>query len=271
MAKTLLILFSFLLLFSCDKFDYNVYETRRHKNIPEVKSLYNIKRLQLMPEKDTLHLVLFGDMQRFYDNLSDLIPVVNNLEKVDAVLITGDITDFATALEFEWINEELVKLKAPFLTVIGNHDCLANGRKLYEEIYGPLNYAFTWNNIRFVMHNTNGREFLFNGTVPDINWMQQQINDTSHFNACIFVSHINPDNSDFDPQLETAYSNLIANAKNTLFSAHGHNHSYYLAQPYDDEIWYLNTGSPQHREFSYIKVYPNVTEGKQFDCSPVTY
>jgi len=261
------------LLVACDKFEYNVYETNRVKNDPAVTTQYNIDRLLHLPWKDTLKIVFTGDTQRFYDDTEDLVETVNAMPEVDAVIITGDIADFGAAFEYEEINKELKKLKVPFLTVIGNHDCLANGIQLYQDIYGPLNYSFTWNGIRFIMHNTNGREFNFTGSVPDIAWMQQQLTDEENYESCIFVSHVPPYSEDFDNNLEEAYTKLIKNTKNTLFSSNGHRHDFAFNQPYGDGIWYLNTSSPTNRIFSVMSI-TNTKNGRKdtrISCTNIAY
>ena len=260
-----------LLLSACDKFEYNVYEVDRVKEDPAVTTSYNIDRLLQLPKKDSVKIVFIGDTQRFYDDVEDLVETVNDLPDVDAVIITGDIADFSAAFEYELINKQLKLLKVPFLTVIGNHDCLANGTKLYEDIYGPLNYSFTWNGIRFIMHNTNSREFNFNGHVPDLNWMQQQLTDVQNYESCIFVSHVPPFDSDFDSNLEDAYVSLIRNAKNTIFSSNGHRHNFVLDQPYEDGIWYLNTSSPSERIFSLVSITQNARKVNSFKCTTVTF
>jgi 3',5'-cyclic-AMP phosphodiesterase len=186
-------------------------------------------------------------------------------------VITGDLTDFGMAREYELINERLLELKVPFITVIGNHDCLANGAKLYQDTYGPLNYSFTWNDVRFVAHNTNSREFGFNGMVPDLQWMNNQLSDTGNYQSCIFISHVPPMHDDFDPLLKTGYTTLIREAKNTILSSNGHNHVFDLYQPFHDGIWYLTTGSPSTRIFSYVTVYPYVSTGKKFNCVNVAF
>lgn len=264
----LLILFT---LTSCDKFQYNVYETHRKEKDQTVSAQYNINLLLSKPLKDTIYLALFGDPQRFYDDLEDLVESVNNLEKIDAVIITGDITDFGTRIEFDLINTFLKRLKVPFITTIGNHDCLANGKDLYQEIYGPLNLSFTWNGVRFIVHNTNSREFSFNGSVPDISWMREQIADSSLFSSCIFISHVPSNHPDFDQALLTDYTHTIRNAKNTIFSTNGHRHVYILDQPYQDGIWYLNTNSPTNRIYHHVSVYPFSSENKKFDVCSVGF
>ena len=174
-------------------------------------------------------------------------------------------------MEYELINKQLKLLKVPFITVIGNHDCLANGTTLYQEIYGPLNYSFTWQGIRFVVHNTNGREFNFNKQIPDLTWMEEQLTDSQNYKGCIFVSHVPPFHEDFDPALEEPYTSLIRDAKNTIFSSNGHRHNFALSQPYQDGIWYLNTSSPTNRIFSLITITENAADIKEFTCSTVSF
>jgi 3',5'-cyclic-AMP phosphodiesterase len=260
-----------LLLPSCEKFDFNTYEINRDNIIKEATTEFNLQRLLAQPTKDTLHIVLIGDLQRFYDELRDFVAVVNKLPRVDAVIITGDLSDFGLSKEYKWINEELIKLKVPFLTVIGNHDCLANSNQIYERLYGPLNYSFTWNRIRFVMHNTNGLEYGFNGKVPDLNWMRDQLRDVENYEYSLFVSHVPPVSDDFDKSLIEQYTSLIRNSKNTVFSANGHRHNYEVDQPYGDNVWYVNTSSPSNRIYSYISIYLNDGDGKKFDCTPVSF
>jgi 3',5'-cyclic-AMP phosphodiesterase len=260
-----------VLLASCERFEYSVYETNRKDYPVEATNTYNLTRLQQLPYKDTLHLVFTGDTQRYYDDLKDMVSVINTLPKLDAVFVAGDLVEFALSHEYEWVSKELIKLKAPFMTVIGNHDCLANGQEVYTGIYGPLNYFFTWNDIRFVMHNTNGREFNFNGTVPDLGWMSQAIADTQNYRHTVFMAHIPPFDTDFDKALEPGYVNVIRNSKSPVFVVHGHRHHHTISQPYLDGIWYLNTSSPENRYFAYVKIFMDTNARKKFDCTFVSF
>lgn len=140
--------------------------------------------------------------------------------------------------------------------MIGNHDCVANGTEIFERTYGPLNEYFDWAGIRFVLHNTNSREFSFNGRVPDIGWLQHALSDTSAYRACVFLSHIEPFNAgDFDPSLEHAYRQVLHTARSTLFSIHGHDHNASTASPYNDGLTFYNAGSPAYRSYTLIKIF----------------
>jgi len=260
-----------LTLAACDRFEFHPYQTEmkgyEYKNLNKS----NIEKLRAIPEKDTLYLVFTGDHQGYYSQVESMIRKINELPQLDAVFITGDLSDFSLIREFQWLNRELEKLKAPFITVIGNHDCLLNGTSIYEETYGPLNESFDWQGIRFILHNTNSREFSFNGMVPDLQWMRDQISDSSAYEACIFISHILPYHPDFDPSLEIPYSELVRSAKNTLFSMHGHNHVADSLMPYNDNIIYYNTSSPFYEVFYYTKVYKNNTGRYTWQLTPIQF
>lgn len=260
-----------LIVSSCEKFEYSPYETGRLKINETLRTEYNISWLNRMPEKDTLNVVFLGDTQRFYDDLQALVDVVKHQSDVDAVIITGDISDFGLQKEYELINKKLAELNKPVLTVVGNHDLVGKGRELYQQLYGPLNYSFTWNGIRFVFHDTNSREHGFSGKTPDIAWMREALADSANYSGCIFVSHVPPFDGDFDKALENKYSELVKTSKNTLFSSNGHRHSYSLRQHYNDGIWYLNTASPSKRQYAHVTIYPFSKSEKKFDSRLVTF
>ena len=252
-------------------FEYNVNQTNRHKKDITLTTAYNLERLLSLPHKDTLHVVFTADFHRFHDDIEDMVEAINALPEVDSVLVLGDIVDFGVAREYENINRHLKKLNKPFLTVIGNHDCIANGSELYEDIYGEFNYSFTWNDVRFLAINTNSREFNFNGKVPDLNWMQQQLTYTSNYTGCIFMSHVPPGNDDFDNSLEADYAKLVRETKNTILYCNGHRHVHGLNQPYFDNIWYMNTSGPSERIYCYVIFYPYATAEKKFDCRFIAF
>lgn len=261
-----------LILFSgCEQFEYHAYETNRYNPPAEASNAYNLQLLNKIGQKDTLRLIFIGDTQRYYDDLKDAVQAINNVDEVDAVIIAGDLVEFAFSKEYQWVAEELVKLKVPFLTVVGNHDCLANGIEAYKHIYGPLNYSFTWNRIRFIMHNTNSREFSFDKSAPDLDWMTQALADENNYDYSLFVSHVPPYHDDFDEELEYEYTQIIRNSKNTLLAVNGHQHYYALNQPYQDGIWYLNTSSPANRAYAYVTLYTKDDAQKKFDCAMVQF
>ncbi|MBK7909224.1 metallophosphoesterase family protein [Candidatus Pollutiaquabacter sp.] len=245
-----------LFQYGCEQFEYSPYQTKHPASELRDLNASNRAKLQASSPRDTIVLVISGDQQRFYDEVDDMVTDINRLEQVDAVFLVGDLTDFGLIREFGWLNESLLRLKCPFFGVIGNHDCVANGTEIFERTYGPLNEYFDWAGIRLVLHNTNSREFSFNGRVPDLGWLRNAVADTAAYEACIFLSHVEPFNAiDFDPSLEAGYVQLLDDARVTLFSAHGHDHIAHTGSPYGDGLTFFNAGSPAYRSYTLAKIY----------------
>ncbi len=219
----------------------------------------NLLRLNAEPKKGAFRFAVIGDSQRFYDDLSDLVEKVNTYDDISFVLLNGDITDFGLNREYKWISRELRKLNIPFLAVIGNHDMLANGRVLYQQMFGPENFSFEYNDYKFVCINTNSREVGYNGTLPDTSWLREEVTQqTSRQEKGIFVfSHIPPTHGDFDPKLSGTYADILNNGIQVLYSIHGPQHSYSAGLPYGPPVNYIGVGSLNKRSFVIMNVDEN--------------
>ncbi|MEI9808826.1 MAG: metallophosphoesterase [Bacteroidota bacterium] len=135
---------------------------------------------------------------------------VNSLDDVSFVLLNGDLVDFGLNNEFNWVAARLNKLKIPYITAPGNHDMLANGKKIFNEMFGPENFTFSYGANRFIVLNTNSRETGFDGTVPDISWLQQQLAFTDEYQNIFVLSHVAPFSADFDKKLEQPFYDALA-------------------------------------------------------------
>ena len=176
MKLNLLLLFivAILLSLSCRKLEYSPNQ-KFDKNTPRDINANNLKRILAAPGDDTIRFVLSGDSQNAYDDLSTFIDKVNATPGIDFVILNGDISDFGLLQEFKWIESYYSKLKVPYLAVIGNHDHSANGVYVYQRMYSEqLDFSFIYKGVKFVCHNTNSREYNFNGTIPDLNYLKSQ-------------------------------------------------------------------------------------------------
>jgi Icc protein len=239
---------------SCDKFEYSPYQTD-NPNRPNNLNSNNINELMAAESNadDTIRFVFTGDSQRFYDALNDLVSKANSLPDIDFLILAGDISDFGLLQEFIWINDELEGLNFPYMAVIGNHDLTANGSVIYTSMFGQKNFTFTYKKHKFIFHDTNSREYNFNGNVPDIPWLGAQLRDSSA-NWFIGVSHVPPFDVDFDKNLEIPYKDQWAADSSFILSLHGHLHAYGDAYIYDDHVRYITTPSVQQREFMLFEI-----------------
>jgi 3',5'-cyclic-AMP phosphodiesterase len=254
LRKELTVILFLFLLIGCEKFEYSPYQT---KNTVTPKNLNedNINRLLATEDAsdDTVTILITGDSQRFYDDLSMLVKKANKIPDIDFLLLAGDISDFSLLQEFLWINNRLKDLYFPYICVIGNHDLLANGSEIYMNLFGEKNFSFTYKGYKFIGHDTNSREYSFNGKIPDLPWLMEQLDDTTA-RWFIGISHVPPFSDDFDPSLEVHYKDLFASNPGFILSIHGHSHTTQDNFYYNDHVRYIITNAVEKKEFLILKL-----------------
>lgn len=264
--KAVLLINIFILLACEDMFDYSPYaidfsDENRNVNQRNIERLHNDEN-----DDDEIVIAFTGDTHRFYDEFDVFVNHVNKICSVDFVIHLGDLTDFGLPKQYEWSNSYLRKLNAPYFVVIGNHDLVGNGQKAYQGMFGSLNYSFIYDSIKFVFINTNSREFEFNGNVPDILWLDKQLQPDTDFSKAVVVFHIPPTHCDFDEFLEEHFHNSLAQYNNVLFTVHGHLHNFEIYKPYADSISYVNVFGLEHSKYNLIRISNN-----QFEVETVPF
>ncbi|HYC87409.1 MAG TPA: metallophosphoesterase [Chryseosolibacter sp.] len=249
-----LILLCVLLLGCEDVFEFSPNQTF-DRNSPVNLNQQNIIRLQADQTDDTITIAFVGDCQRFYDEVTRFVDKVNAIQSIDFVLLAGDISDFGLLEEFEQIENIFSRLEKPYIGVVGNHDVQAKGEQTFERMFGPVNFSFIYDSVKFIAHNTNGREYP-PGLVPDMQWLTSQFTDEPGIKRFVTLSHIPPFDKDFDETLATAYSTLFRE-HHVLISLHGHVHRFKDGYPYNDGIRYMTSHSFDKRSFVVLKIAGN--------------
>jgi len=242
-----------IVLQSCwHAFEYSPNQVFDQDTVEDL-NIKNLERLYANPSDDTITIAFVGDSQRFYDELDAFIDTVNNIPSVDFVLLDGDITDFGLLREYELVADMLSDLNKPYFGIIGNHDAVAKGSEVFEHMFGPLNFSFTYNGVKFVCHNTNSKEYN-NGKVPDIDWLAKQLVQSDSAQYFIPVSHVPPFSADFDENLEGPYTSLFRETPGLLISLHGHIHEFRDGYPYNDGVEYMTSFSFDQKSFVLLKI-----------------
>lgn len=256
-----------LLLSSCDLLEFSPNDHRAPESERDLTEKNLTRLLQNpLPAGDTLRFVFTGDSQRFYDDAEDLVKSVNQQPGIQFMLVAGDISDFGFAREMRWVNDDLRKLKVPYLTVVGNHDLVGNGRKAYEAIFGPRNYSFVYGDTKFIFADTNGREYNFDRTAPDMTWVNKELADRTA-RRHVIISHVPPQDEDFDPALRNEYANALRDDPRLLFELNGHRHAFGVSEPFDDGVTYINSSSFESRQYVVLTVWGD----KGFRLKQVTF
>lgn len=255
--KLLIWLIMFLQFAACDDvFEYSPYVIDFDEDETNLTQK-NIDRLLVTNAPDTITIALTGDSHRFYDGVENMVHKINTDYDIDFLLHTGDFADYGIPKQYHWSNMLFSELNAPYFVVVGNHDLVSNGEDSYREMFGNLNFSFTYGLYKFIFINTNSREFEFNGSIPDISWLTQEIKPDGEFENAVIIFHGPPYDSDFDSALEDNFMNTLRQYNNVLFVTHGHLHSFNYSQPYSDGIPFLNTPSVEKNEFVLVKIFEN--------------
>lgn len=240
-------------LFCCEKFEYSPYQVLPNEEYQNINKT-NISRF-INIKTDTITFAVIGDSQRYYDATDDIVNKINNKTGIDFVVHTGDLVDFGLQEEYITMHELLSKLSAPYVAVVGNHDLIGNGGEIYNLMYGNYNFSFIVNGNKFVYINTNSREFNFDSNVPDIQWLDYELSDTSNYNQAIIVSHVSHLNNDFNQNLKNDFLNVLRKYKKVILSINGHGHQFSFLESEIDNISYLNTYSTSNRKYVLLKIW----------------
>ena len=243
---------------SCSSlFDYSPYAIDFDAENRDVNA-GNIAKISAQDNNDGVITIAFtGDSHRFYDELNGFVGAVNRMNdtlQVDFVVHVGDLADFGLPKQYLWSNSYLLKLEMPYIAVIGNHDLVSNGGDSYKTMFGPFNFSFLYDSIKFIVLNTNSLEFDMNGHVPDIPWLESQLTPAADFKKAVVLFHVGPDHGEFDERLRDAFGRALEKYGNVLFAAHGHIHSFSIYEPFSDGIPFINVYGVEYRKFNVIQI-----------------
>jgi 3',5'-cyclic-AMP phosphodiesterase len=249
MKRFLYCLLTISFICSCKGFIYHPDEVRPNEINLNAR---NIERIKAIPVSHSFKFIMIGDTQQFYDEMDDFIDHVNAQNDISFVLLNGDMVDFGMNREYNWVASRLNRLKVPYVATIGNHDMLGNGRIVFNRMFGPENFSFSYASSKFICLNTNSRENGYDATVPDMSFLQKELGDSIPANIFI-LSHVPPFNDDFDDKLEKSWVPLLENDSRVRLSMHGHEHQYRYWHPYG-KLPYLVAGAGDQRNYAMVTV-----------------
>ena len=98
-------------------------------------------------------------------------------------------------------------------------------------MFGPTDFSFVYDSVKFICHNTNSPEYP-NRKVPDMTWLSRELSGTEDAAYIVTVSHIPPFSPlEFDRELAESYPLLLSRTPRMLLSLHGHVHQHLDCQP----------------------------------------
>lgn len=255
--KTFVLLFVISIIFTyCNNYEYSPNETFDKHSYKNGNAI-NLNKLGNGSGDDTITFALTGDTHISRDQAVKFYKKVNSIPDIDFVVVDGDLSEFGILKEMEWIYRTLNFLKVPYMAVVGNHDLTSRGGEVFQMMFGEFNYSFVYGGIKFICHDTNSREYDFNGQVPSIPWLKSELAPESGVKAYVAISHVPPNSVDFDQSLFKDYTTAFAETPNFLASLHAHDHRYEQLRIDDSGIPYIVTNAMQNSEFLLARIIHN--------------
>ncbi|MEG2282451.1 MAG: metallophosphoesterase [Rikenellaceae bacterium] len=245
--------FFFLCFTSCELIDYHPYDGRIDCDVDINKN--NMKLIsERCQNKDTICFAMMGDTQRSYDETELFVKHINSRSDIDFVIHGGDISDFGTKKEFEWVHRIMKKMSVPYVALIGNHDVIGNGYHVYDKMYGADNFSFIVSGVKFLCLNTNAIEYDYSHPVPDFNFIDTELHN-GDFEKTIVVMHAPPGCEQFNNNVKTIFQRYLTNYPNLLFCTNAHGHSTSVNDLFDDGVIYYQCACINKRSYLKFKIY----------------
>lgn len=196
------------------------------------------------------------------------IEIIRDRGDVDFIVHGGDLTDFGLPKEFMWCRDAMEESGVPYITVIGNHDCLGNGEDNYEWIFGPKNYSFTVAGVHFVCLNTVALEYDYSEPVPDLSFLAQDASKIAGINEeypdsithTVVVMHSRPFDEQFNNNVAMPFLYYLQDypgmktgtdgeGYSRAFCLCGHNHHFQVSDLYEAGLIFYQGDNIAKRSF----------------------
>ena len=253
--RDLYLILLLIILHACDVFEYHPYDTKLGNEYENINKR-EIEKIKNKSSSGTFKFAFMGDTQRFYDETENFIDHINGRSDIDFIIHGGDVSDFGLKKEFIWLEDKMKRLKIPYVTLCGNHDVLGSGIEIYSIMYGPLNFSFVYNRVKFICLNTNALEFDYSTPVPDFDFMLEEIKPADDHDRTIFVMHVPPGDIEFNNNVKMTFAYQIKQSQNLLFCLHAHTHTFAINDYFDDGTLYYGCDSMQKRSYLLFTVTP---------------
>lgn len=247
------------LLSGCSMFEYHPYDG--HISGETGINAKNIKRIEEnCAGKTTIRFAVVSDTQRWYDETDDFVKAINKRDDIDFVIHAGDVADFGVTKEYLWMRDILNGLKMPYVVILGNHDCLANGEEIFTKVFGEANYSFLAGDTKFVCLNTNALEFDYSRPVPDFNFIEQQLEEKREgHEKTVIAMHVRPYSDAFNNNVVKVFQRYVKEFPKPQFCLNGHDHQVTADDLFDDGIIYYGCPNVEKNKHLIFTLKPDNT------------
>jgi len=129
---------------------------------------------------------IFGDNRSATAVFEELVAQINQ-DKPDFAVSLGDMVQEGRQALYDVFLQQLARLNAPLISVIGNHELRLNGLSLYQQLFGPPYYSFKVGHSYFiVLDNANQK----NLDLPQMKWLTGELEKSQAFRQRFVLMHV---------------------------------------------------------------------------------
>lgn len=251
-----------LTLSGCDFFEAHPYDAKISGRT-DINEAHISLIEEHLKDKHTFRFAFVSDTQRYYDETEDVVKSINSKNDIDFVIHGGDMADFGTTHEFIMQRDILLKLDMPWVTIIGNHDCLGTGENVYKEVFGQPNYFFQAGNTMIVCLNTNALEYDYSEPVPDFGFLEDLLAHLPQgVERTIVAMHAPPFDEVFNNNLAQVFQLYLKTYPNLMFCINGHQHRLSVTELFEDGVLYYQTPDIKKRQYMLFTIHE---EGYEYE------
>lgn len=267
LLRAALLIAALPLMQACEVIDYHPYDAD-FRGACDINAR-NVERIeQTCAGRTRLRFAVISDTQRWYDETAAAVKSINGRGDIDFVIHCGDLTDFGATREFVWMRDELEKLVPPYVCLLGNHDCLATGVRVFRRMYGNPDFSFTAGDVHFVCVNTNALEYDYSVPVPDFAFLRADRDALPPgVRRTVVAMHAAPFSDQFNNNSADVFEYHIRRYPALQFCLCGHQHSTTVFEPFGDGVLYYECGAAKHRQYLVF----TLEEGKEVGYEVVSY
>lgn len=263
----LLVLFVFP---ACDVFEYHPYVSKIDGKTGINDA--NAAVLEAAGLKPPFKFAFITDTQGSLDETRQAIDSIRRRGDIDFIVHGGDIADFGLVKEFVWTRDILEEARMPYVVVIGNHDCLANGEESFSYIFGSQNYSFNVGPVHFLCLNTVALEYDYSRPVPDLEFIENDaLTIPDSITHSVVVMHSRPYDEQFNNNVAKPFDYYLrmlpgmregdARRDDGTFARgiciNGHNHQMAVSDIFENGVLYYQCPNMGKRTFFVFTITDN--------------
>ena len=220
------------------------------------------------PEKE-LKFAVMSDIHLDTENLEKAL-VLAKVDKVDFVIVTGDMTSLGKKEELKKVKKVLDNSGLEYYVVPGNHDLWASRQfktDIYSEVFRKDYQSFWQNKVKFILIN-NGSYFGLGEEQK--NWLKEEVKECQYF-ACLVFAHIplnhpislhvmGEDNPKVASEAGEIIRTLVDNKIEQIFVGHVHYSAEYELQGLKTVVVGAITGNRNVQSPKFLEVWEEGNE-----------